>query len=83
MSTSLSRTDCKKHLLLFSASTPVGAIASYASYSLFGSDQVDGVGTSLLISVSSLQSISVLRLVNAFLGRKFSVCGNRAAAGLS
>jgi len=82
MSTSLSRADCKKHLLLFSASTPVGAIASYASYSFFGSDKVDGVGTALLISVSSVTPQRV-HLINAFLGRKFSVCGNRAAAGLS
>lgn len=54
MSTSLSRVECKKHLMLFSASTPVGAIASYASFSFFGSKHVDGVGTALLISVSFL-----------------------------
>lgn len=52
MSTSLSRVECKKHLLLFSASTPVGAITSYLAFSFFGSKQVDGVGTALLISVS-------------------------------
>ncbi|KAI0251985.1 Zinc/iron permease [Lactifluus subvellereus] len=60
MSTSLSRADCKKHLLLFSASTPVGAIASYASYSLFGSDQVDGVGTALLISAGSFLYVATV-----------------------
>jgi zinc transporter 9 len=54
MSTTLSRVECKKHLILFSASTPVGAIASYASFSFFGSKHVDGVGTALLISVSFL-----------------------------
>jgi solute carrier family 39 (zinc transporter), member 9 len=54
MSTSLSRADCKKHLLLFSASTPVAAVASYASYSFFGSARADGVGTALLISVSPI-----------------------------
>jgi zinc transporter 9 len=52
MSTSLTRAECKKHLLLFSASTPLGAIASYASFSFFGSRQVDDVGIALLISVS-------------------------------
>ncbi len=52
MSTSLSRVECKKHLMLFIASTPVGAIVSYASFSFFGSKHVDGVGTALLISVS-------------------------------
>jgi zinc transporter 9 len=52
MSTSLSRAECRKHLLLFSASTPVGAIASYAAFSFFGLKQADDVGTALLISVS-------------------------------
>src|SRR6266699_7066933 len=47
MSTSLSRVECKRHLILFSTSTPVGAIASYASFSFFGSKNVDGVGTAL------------------------------------
>ena len=51
MSTPLSRVECRKHLLLFSASTPVGAVASYASFSFFGAKKVDGVGTALLISV--------------------------------
>jgi hypothetical protein len=51
MSTSLSRVECRKHLLLFSASTPVGAITSYASFFFFGLKKVDGVGTALLISV--------------------------------
>ena len=51
MSTSLSRVECRKHLLLFSASTPVGAITSYASFVFFGLKKVDGVGTALLISV--------------------------------
>ena len=58
MSTSLSRVECKKHLLLFSASTPVGAITSYVAFSLFGSKQVDGVGTALLISVSSREIVA-------------------------
>ena len=53
MSTSLSRAECKNHLLLFSASTPVGAIASYVSFSFLGARHVDGVGIALLISVSS------------------------------
>lgn len=52
MSTSLTRAECKKHLLLFSASTPLGAIASYAFFSFLGSRQVDDVGVALLISVS-------------------------------
>ncbi len=52
MSTSLTRVGCKKHLILFSASTPLGAIASYASLSFFGSRRADDIGIALLISVS-------------------------------
>jgi zinc transporter 9 len=52
MSTSLTRAGCKKHLILFSASTPLGAIASYASLSFFGSRREDDIGIALLISVS-------------------------------
>jgi len=54
MSTSLSRAECKKHLLLFSASTPLGAIASYAFFTFFESRQADNVGLAMLISVSFL-----------------------------
>ncbi|KAI0269809.1 Zinc/iron permease [Gloeopeniophorella convolvens] len=60
MSTSLSRMDCRKHLLLFSASTPVGAIASYASFSFFGAKQVDGVGTALLVSAGSFLYVATV-----------------------
>ena len=52
MSSSLSRADCRKHLLLFSASTPVGAVVSYASFFFFGPKRVYDVGTALLVSVS-------------------------------
>jgi zinc transporter 9 len=57
MSTSLSRVDCRKHLLLFSASTPIGAVASYASFFFFGPKKVDGVGTALLVSVSPFDAL--------------------------
>lgn len=60
MSTSLSRVECKRHLILFSASTPVGAIASYASFSFFGSKHVDGVGTALLISAGSFLYVATV-----------------------
>lgn len=60
MSTSLSRVECKKHLILFSASTPVGAIASYASFSIFGSKHADGVGTALLISAGSFLYVATV-----------------------
>ncbi|KAH9049937.1 Zinc/iron permease [Lactarius hengduanensis] len=60
MSTSLSRVDCRKHLLLFSASTPVGAVASYASFYFFGSKKVDGVGTALLVSAGSFLYVATV-----------------------
>lgn len=36
MATSLPRIECRKHLAVFSASTPIGAIASYAAFSFVG-----------------------------------------------
>jgi zinc transporter 9 len=57
MSTSLSRVECRKHLLLFSASTPIGAVVSYASFSFFGPKKVDDVGTALLLSVSLFDAL--------------------------
>jgi len=60
MSTSLSRVECRKHLLLFSASTPVGAVASYASFFFFGPKKVDGVGTALLVSAGSFLYVATV-----------------------
>ncbi|KAJ6462026.1 Zinc/iron permease [Mycena vitilis] len=47
---SLSRPDCQKHLLFFSASTPVGAIVSYALLSLFSVSAQGWTGDALLVS---------------------------------
>ncbi|KAH9841946.1 Zinc/iron permease [Rhodofomes roseus] len=45
LSTSLSRTDCKRHIAAFSLSTPLGALASYALLSWFGvGDTAVGAG---------------------------------------
>jgi len=60
MSTSLSRAECKKHLLLFSASTPLGAIASYASFTFFKSRQADNVGLAMLISAGSFLYVATV-----------------------
>ncbi|KAF8262282.1 Zinc/iron permease [Lactarius quietus] len=60
MSTSLTRVECRKHLLLFSASTPVGAITSYASFFFFGPKKVDGVGTALLVSAGSFLYVATV-----------------------
>jgi len=60
MSTSLSRAECKSHLLLFSASTPVGAIASYVAFSFLGARHVDEVGIALLISAGSFLYVATV-----------------------
>jgi len=51
LSTSLSRSECRKHLAVFSASTPIGAILSFAFLSIVGSGAGTGLaGLALLIS---------------------------------
>ncbi|KAF8967172.1 ZIP-like iron-zinc transporter [Flammula alnicola] len=51
LSTNLPRPDCKKYLAIFSASTPLAAIASYAVFSFFGDgDKGSLIGMALLIS---------------------------------
>lgn len=49
---SLPRADCKKHLLVFSLSTPLGAMLTYAIFSILGSQGgLDGLaGGALLVS---------------------------------
>jgi len=52
LSTSLSRPNCKKYLAIFSASTPLSAIASYVLFSSLGEgNEGNLIGTALLISV--------------------------------
>jgi zinc transporter 9 len=53
LSTTLSRSECKKHLIAFSASTPCGAILSYVIFSVLGlaDSRGDWTGVALLISV--------------------------------
>ncbi|KAF5315204.1 hypothetical protein D9619_007095 [Psilocybe cf. subviscida] len=51
LSTNLPRPDCKKYVAIFSASTPVAAIASYMIFSSLGHDDGGGlIGKALLIS---------------------------------
>jgi zinc transporter 9 len=53
LSTTLSRSECKKHLIAFSASTPCGAILSYVIFSVLGlaDSRGDWTGIALLLSV--------------------------------
>jgi zinc transporter 9 len=52
LNTSLPRPECRKHLAFFSASTPVGAIVSYALLSFFSAGaQGTWTGLALLVSV--------------------------------
>jgi zinc transporter 9 len=83
MSTSLSRVECRKHLLLFSASTPVGAITSYASFVFFGLKKVEGVGTALLISVSPFDCTALSTRDDPVSGWELPLRCNRTAACLS
>jgi len=50
LSTSLSRAKCKKHLAVFSASTPAGAIASFLLFLFLGDSHNDWTGVALLVS---------------------------------
>ncbi|KAK0449234.1 Zinc/iron permease [Armillaria borealis] len=51
LATSLPRPDCKKHLAIFSATTPVATFVTYAFLSFFGAgDHADWTGLALLIS---------------------------------
>lgn len=53
LATSLPREECKRHLAIFSASTPIAAVVSYAFVAFFGvSNEEEWTGTALLISVS-------------------------------
>lgn len=51
LATSLPRPDCKNHLAIFSATTPVATFVTYAFLSFFGAgDHADWTGLALLIS---------------------------------
>lgn len=53
LSTALPRSECRKHIAFFSASTPFGALVSYGLFSfLEAGGEGDWTGTALLISVS-------------------------------
>ncbi|KAJ7625358.1 Zinc/iron permease [Mycena polygramma] len=63
---SLPRPDCQKHLLFFSASTPVGAIVSYALLSLFSVSAQGWTGDALLVSGGTfLYVATVLNVPNS------------------
>lgn len=69
MGSGLARAECKKHLALFSASTPLGAVASYVLLVAFGADASGGgrwPGGALLFSGGTfLYVATVLRPVAA------------------
>ncbi|KAG7088224.1 hypothetical protein E1B28_012241 [Marasmius oreades] len=54
LATSLPRSDCKKHLVAFSISTPLSTIATYTSIVFFGGEgNMTWTGTALLLSGGS------------------------------
>ncbi|KAK7469074.1 hypothetical protein VKT23_003568 [Stygiomarasmius scandens] len=61
ISTSLPRPECKQHLALFSASTPISAIATYAFLSFFGSStHPDWTGIALLFSGGTFLNVATM-----------------------
>ena len=54
LSTGLPRIECKRHVALFSLSTPTGALATYLLLTFFGTGSTGHwPGIALLVSVSS------------------------------
>lgn len=71
LSTALPRSECKKHIAFFSASTPFGALVSYGLFSfLEAGGEGDWTGVALLISVSILDLIFCTVLINMSVGKK-------------
>ncbi|CAK5284131.1 unnamed protein product [Mycena citricolor] len=63
LNTSLSRADCRKHLGIFAASTPVGAIASYLLLSFFSAGAPsDWTGLALLVSGGTFLYVATVML---------------------
>ncbi|KAF5369537.1 hypothetical protein D9758_002598 [Tetrapyrgos nigripes] len=61
LATSLPRPECKQHLAVFSASTPISAIATYAFLSFFGSgDHPDWTGIALLFSGGTFLNVATM-----------------------
>lgn len=76
LATSLSRPQCKKHLAVFSVSTPIAALLSYVALDFFGSaEHANWPGTALLLSVR-LSFRSCLLVLMSFTGRNFPECGD-------
>jgi zinc transporter 9 len=55
LATSLSKADCKRHIAVFSAATPIGALVFYTTLYYFGATQNSELtGLAMLVSVSCL-----------------------------
>ncbi|KAJ3814064.1 Zinc/iron permease [Lentinula aff. lateritia] len=61
LATSLSRPQCKKHLAVFSVSTPIAALLSYVALDFFGgAEHADWPGTALLLSGGTFLNVATL-----------------------
>ncbi|KAI0049466.1 Zip-domain-containing protein [Auriscalpium vulgare] len=60
VSASLPRAVCRRHLLAFSASTPLGAILSYALFRLVDGTNIHRAGIALLISAGSFLYVATV-----------------------
>lgn len=60
LATGLPREECRKHLTVFSAATPVGALASYFLFSFLGNDKTNWTGVALLASSGSFLYVATV-----------------------
>lgn len=59
LSMSLTRAECKRHIALFSAATPLGALAAYGAFTYFGA-KAEWTGLAILVSVRRVSTSSPL-----------------------
>ncbi|KAM6494041.1 Zinc/iron permease [Amanita muscaria] len=60
LATGITREECKKHLLIFAAATPVGALASYFVFSIMKSDKTNWTAIALLASGGSFVYVATV-----------------------
>ena len=80
LATGLPRPDCRKHVAVFSAATPVGAILVYFLLSFVHiNNESPWTGVAMLISVS-ITHVQWTFFLNPVIGRNVLVCRDRAPA---
>lgn len=82
LSMSLSRSECKRHIAVFSAATPIGAFAAYGVFTYLDA-QAEWTGLAILVSVSPLVCIHACPWLIPRKGRKFPLRRYSPSARLS